>query len=116
MAPDGSCGWIIQGTSAIGGTPMVQLAHLAGEDCAEVWVKIEGANPTGSYEDRMALAMIEAAEADGPPAAGPLPTAGRAGSGTCRSRLPSSRAQAPTASSVYRGRVRNPTAFAANHM
>src|SRR5258708_8655807 len=32
---------------------------------AEVWVKMEAANPTGSYKDRMALAMIEAAEADG---------------------------------------------------
>jgi len=29
-----------------------------------VWVKLEGANPTGSYKDRMALAMIRAAEAD----------------------------------------------------
>ncbi len=53
------------GLSAIGGTPVVRLAHLAGEDCAEVWVKMEAANPTGSYKDRMALAMIEAAEADG---------------------------------------------------
>ena len=53
------------GLSAIGGTPVVRLAHLAGEGCAEVWVKMEGANPTGSYKDRMALAMIEAAEADG---------------------------------------------------
>jgi cysteine synthase len=53
------------GISAIGDTPVVQLAHLPGKDCAEVWVKMEGANPTGSYKDRMALAMIEAAEADG---------------------------------------------------
>ena len=53
------------GISAIGGTPVVRLAHLADESCAEVWVKMEGANPTGSYKDRMALAMIEAAEADG---------------------------------------------------
>jgi cysteine synthase A len=53
------------GISAIGGTPVVRLAHLAGEGCAEVWVKMEAANPTGSYKDRMALAMIEAAEADG---------------------------------------------------
>jgi cysteine synthase A len=36
-----------------------------GDDCAEVWVKVEAANPTGSYKDRMALAMVEAAEADG---------------------------------------------------
>ncbi len=53
------------GLSAIGGTPVVRLAHPAGEGCAEVWVKMEAANPTGSYKDRMALAMIEAAEADG---------------------------------------------------
>jgi cysteine synthase len=53
------------GLSAIGGTPVVRLARLAGEECAEVWVKMEAANPTGSYKDRMALAMIEAAEADG---------------------------------------------------
>src|SRR5687767_2565140 len=32
---------------------------------AEVWVKLEFANPTGSYKDRMALAMIEGAERDG---------------------------------------------------
>jgi cysteine synthase A len=55
----------VGGISAIGDTPVVRLAHLPGEDCAEVWVKMEGANPTGSYKDRMALAMIEAAEADG---------------------------------------------------
>jgi cysteine synthase A len=38
---------------------------MADDSCAEVWVKMEAANPTGSYKDRMALAMIEAAEADG---------------------------------------------------
>jgi len=38
---------------------------MAGDGCAEVWVKMEAANPTGSYKDRMALAMIEAAEAAG---------------------------------------------------
>jgi cysteine synthase len=53
------------GISAIGGTPVVRLAQLGGEGSAEVWVKMEAANPTGSYKDRMALAMIEAAEADG---------------------------------------------------
>jgi cysteine synthase A len=53
------------GLAAIGGTPVVRLARLAGPECAEVWVKMEAANPTGSYKDRMALAMIEAAEADG---------------------------------------------------
>jgi cysteine synthase A len=43
----------------------VRLDNLAGAGSAEVWVKIEGANPTGSYKDRMALAMVEAAERDG---------------------------------------------------
>jgi cysteine synthase A len=53
------------GISAIGGTAVVRLARMADDSCAEVWVKMEAANPTGSYKDRMALAMIEAAEADG---------------------------------------------------
>src|ERR1700753_4178158 len=53
------------GLSAIGNTPVVRLARVPGAGSAEVWVKMEAANPTGSYKDRMALAMIEAAEADG---------------------------------------------------
>jgi cysteine synthase A len=53
------------GLSAIGDTPVVRLARMADGGGAEVWVKMEAANPTGSYKDRMALAMIEAAEADG---------------------------------------------------
>jgi cysteine synthase len=50
---------------AIGSTPVVRVEKLAGGDAAEVWVKLESANPTGSYKDRMALAMIEAGERDG---------------------------------------------------
>jgi cysteine synthase len=46
----------------IGRTPLIRLSSLPGPDDAEVWVKLEAANPTGSYKDRMALAMIEAAE------------------------------------------------------
>ena len=53
------------GLSAIGNTPLVRLTRMADDGCAEVWAKMEAANPTGSYKDRMALAMIEAAEADG---------------------------------------------------
>ncbi|HSS81993.1 MAG TPA: cysteine synthase family protein [Gaiellaceae bacterium] len=53
------------GLSAIGDTPVVRLTRMADDNCAEVWVKMEAANPTGSYKDRMAQAMIEAAEADG---------------------------------------------------
>ena len=51
--------------AAIGGTPLVRLVHLVDPDVAEVWVKLEAANPTGSYKDRMALAMIEGAERTG---------------------------------------------------
>jgi cysteine synthase A len=41
------------------------LERLATPEMAEVWVKLEANNPTGSYKDRMALAMIEGAERDG---------------------------------------------------
>jgi cysteine synthase A len=47
----------------IGGTPHIRLSRLFGD--AEVWVKSERANPGGSIKDRIALAMIEAAEKDG---------------------------------------------------
>ena len=47
------------------------LSRLARPDAAEVWVKLEAANPTGSYKDRMALAMIEGAERRRATAAGP---------------------------------------------
>jgi cysteine synthase A len=50
---------------AIGKTPLVRLDRLAAPGAAEVWVKLEGGNPTGSYKDRMALAMIEGAERAG---------------------------------------------------
>jgi len=50
---------------AIGNTPVVQLQKLVSEDSAAVLVKLEYFNPTGSYKDRMALAMIEEAEARG---------------------------------------------------
>lgn len=50
---------------AIGNTPLIQLKHLPGPNDAEVWVKWEGANPTGSMKDRMALAMVVGAESLG---------------------------------------------------
>ena len=50
---------------AIGRTPIVKVERLVEPGMAEVWVKLESANPTGSYKDRMALAMIEGAERDG---------------------------------------------------
>ena len=50
---------------AIGNTPLIKLERLSEPGCAEIYVKYEGANPTGSMKDRMALAMIEGAEKRG---------------------------------------------------
>jgi cysteine synthase A len=49
----------------IGNTPVVRLERIVEPGMAEVWVKLESHNPTGSYKDRMALAMIEGAERSG---------------------------------------------------
>jgi len=49
----------------IGSTPLLRLRSIVPEGSARVLLKIESENPTGSMKDRMALAMIEAAEADG---------------------------------------------------
>ena len=48
----------------IGGTACIRINKLFGPD-VEVWSKSERANPGGSIKDRIALAMIEAAEANG---------------------------------------------------
>jgi cysteine synthase len=50
---------------AIGDTPLVRLRHCVPENGAELWLKLEYRNPTGSLKDRMALSMIEGAERDG---------------------------------------------------
>jgi len=50
---------------AIGNTPLIKLERLAEPGCAEIYVKYEGANPTGSMKDRMALSMVEGAEKRG---------------------------------------------------
>jgi len=50
---------------AIGRTPLLRLRRLAEPGAADVVVKLEYYNPTGSYKDRMALAMIEGAELRG---------------------------------------------------
>ena len=50
---------------AIGNTPLLRLHRLVPPGSAEVVVKLEYFNPTGSYKDRMALAMIEGAERRG---------------------------------------------------
>src|SRR3954471_4936986 len=52
----------------VGRTPMVQLTRLPGEDAAEgveLYAKVESFNPGGSVKDRIGVAMIEAAEAEG---------------------------------------------------
>ncbi len=49
----------------IGNTPMVELSRLAAPGGARLFAKLEGANPTGSVKDRIALAMIADARASG---------------------------------------------------
>jgi len=49
----------------IGNTSMVRLRKVVPPNCADILVKLEWENPTGSMKDRMALGMIEAAERDG---------------------------------------------------
>ena len=49
----------------IGQTPLVELPRLSPRPEVRLYAKLEGANPTGSTKDRVALAMIEAAEASG---------------------------------------------------
>jgi cysteine synthase len=49
----------------VGNTPLVELPRLAPKPSVRLYAKLEGQNPTGSIKDRVALAMIEAAEAAG---------------------------------------------------
>lgn len=51
--------------ASVGGTPLVGLPILSPSAQVRLWAKLEDRNPTGSVKDRPALAMIEAAEADG---------------------------------------------------
>jgi cysteine synthase A len=51
--------------SLIGNTPLVKLQNIVDKDCADIYVKYEAANPTGSMKDRMALSMINGAERRG---------------------------------------------------
>lgn len=70
-------------TETIGNTPIIKLNRLA-KDGAEVFVKVESFNPGGSVKDRIALSMIEAAEAAGTLKAGGTivePTSGNTGVG-----------------------------------
>ena len=50
---------------AIGNTRVVRLRRVVPEGCAQVFLKLESLNPTGSYKDRMAKSMIEEAERRG---------------------------------------------------
>jgi cysteine synthase A len=68
----------------IGGTPMVAINRLPAPGAANVWAKLEMYNPGSSVKDRIALAMIEAAERDGAIAPGATivePTSGNTGIG-----------------------------------
>ena len=49
----------------VGATPIVRLNRVVPPGGAEVWGKVEAANPAGSVKDRIALAMVEAAEESG---------------------------------------------------
>ena len=49
----------------VGNTPIVHLQRLPAPDSADLWAKLESANPGGSVKDRIAKAMIEAAEESG---------------------------------------------------
>jgi cysteine synthase B len=67
---------------AIGGTPLVGIPRLSPKASVRLWAKLEGQNPTGSLKDRIALAMIEDAEASGELTAGRVilePTSGNTG-------------------------------------
>ncbi len=50
---------------AIGNTPLVRLNHFSPKPSVHIYAKLEGANPTGSLKDRIALYMIKAAEESG---------------------------------------------------
>jgi cysteine synthase len=50
---------------AIGNTPLVGMPRMTPKPGVRLWAKLEGANPTGSTKDRIALKMVESAEASG---------------------------------------------------
>src|ERR1051326_4744983 len=50
---------------AIGNTPLVELPSFSPKAGIRLWAKLEGANPSGSVKDRIALAMLDRAEAAG---------------------------------------------------
>ncbi|MFS0558536.1 cysteine synthase A [Brevibacillus sp. 179-C9.3 HS] len=71
-------------TELIGFTPLVKLNRVVTEDIADIYLKLEFFNPGSSVKDRIALSMIEAAEADGSLKPGDTiiePTSGNTGIG-----------------------------------
>jgi cysteine synthase B len=67
---------------AIGNTPLVGLPAMSPKPGVRLWAKLEGNNPTGSTKDRIALKMVDAAEASGDLTAGRTilePTSGNTG-------------------------------------
>ncbi len=68
----------------IGNTPLVELGQLSPSPLVRIYAKLEGQNPTGSIKDRIALAMITQAEAEGRLHPGSIilePTSGNTGIG-----------------------------------
>jgi cysteine synthase B len=66
----------------IGNTPLVELKSFSPRPGVEIYAKLEGANPSGSIKDRIALRMIEEAEASGKLKPGSIllePTSGNTG-------------------------------------
>src|SRR5512134_2329848 len=66
---------VTQGTAPslldlVGSTPLVELQRLSPKPAVRIFAKLEGQNPTGSIKDRIAVAMIDAAEASGELTAG----------------------------------------------
>ncbi|MCF6094233.1 cysteine synthase A [Microaerobacter geothermalis] len=71
-------------TDLIGNTPLVKLNRIVGSEDADVYLKLEFFNPGGSVKDRIAIAMIEAAEKEGKLKPGDTivePTSGNTGIG-----------------------------------
>ncbi|MET0511406.1 MAG: threonine synthase [Thermoleophilaceae bacterium] len=52
-------------TMGEGDTPLVRAEHLSGLTGCDVWLKLEGANPTGSFKDRGMTVAVSAAKAEG---------------------------------------------------
>ncbi|OQX08442.1 MAG: cysteine synthase A [Desulfobulbaceae bacterium A2] len=79
-------------TDSVGGTPLLRLRRLGAEAGVEILAKLESRNPLGSVKDRIAVAMVEAAERQGLLRPGTLlvePTSGNTGIGlafVCASR------------------------------